>query len=91
MEKAECRLYIGSMFSEKTSEILRQIKRARIADISCVIVKYSKDNRYSSGPTITTHDGTKMESGKNLRIIEAQNLEEVKLSQSEQVVAIDEG
>lgn len=91
MENAECRLYIGSMFSEKTSEILRQVKRARIADIPCVIIKYARDNRYSFGPVITTHDGTKLESGKNLRIIEAQKLEEVKLLPHEQIVAIDEG
>ena len=91
MEKAECRLYLGPMFSEKTTEILRQIKRARIAGIPCVVVKYAKDTRYGAGPTIFTHDGSSVTGGKDLRVVEARTLDEVKLSSRENVIAVDEG
>ena len=79
------------MFSEKSTEILRHVKRARIADIPCLIIKYSGDTRYGSGSYITTHDGMTLNSGKNLRIVEAKNLSDVEVYEHELVIAIDEG
>ena len=91
MENSECRLYLGPMFSGKTDELLRQVKRARVVGIHCVVVKYAKDTRYGTGPTIFTHDGTSLTGDKDLRIVEARTLDEVKLSSKEKVIAVDEG
>jgi thymidine kinase len=79
------------MFSGKTEEIIRQVRRSRVAGIPCVVVKYAKDTRYGSGPTIFTHDGSSLTGGKDLRVVEARTLDEVKLSSKENVIAVDEG
>jgi len=91
MENAECRLYLGCMFAGKTEEMLRQVRRARIAGIPCVIVKYANDNRYGDSSTVTTHDGMALTGGKDLRVVQARTLGEVKLSPKEKVIAVDEG
>jgi thymidine kinase len=43
------------MFSGKTTELIRRVKRYEVANKSCIMVKYSKDDRYSS-ESISTHD-----------------------------------
>ena len=45
----------GSMFSGKTEELIRRLKRAKIADQSVEIFKPSKDTRYSSSEVVS-HD-----------------------------------
>lgn len=39
-------MYIGPMFSGKTSALGRDIQRQKIAGRKCAIVKYAEDNRY---------------------------------------------
>ncbi|OHS96612.1 thymidine kinase family protein [Tritrichomonas foetus] len=48
-------LIIGPMFAGKTTEMLRRVDRAELAHKKCVIMKYSKDNRYSLD-SVATHD-----------------------------------
>jgi thymidine kinase len=48
-------LILGPMFAGKTTEVLRRIDRAKLAGRSCVIMKYSRDSRYSDD-NIATHD-----------------------------------
>ena len=45
----------GSMYSGKTEELMRRMKRYQIAGHSTIIIKPSIDNRYSSD-SIATHD-----------------------------------
>lgn len=45
----------GSMFSGKTEELLRRIKRARIADMTVEIYKPLTDSRYSKD-NVVSHD-----------------------------------
>lgn len=45
----------GSMFSGKTEELLRRIKRARIANLNVIVFKPLIDNRYSQ-EKIVSHD-----------------------------------
>lgn len=45
----------GSMFSGKTEELIRRLKRAKIADQSVEIFKPTKDTRYSSSEVVS-HD-----------------------------------
>jgi len=51
----------GSMFSGKTEELIRRIRRAEIAKMNTIIFKPNIDNRYSSNH-IVSHNQSKMES-----------------------------
>ena len=51
----------GSMFSGKTEELIRRIRRAEIAKLNTIIFKPNIDNRYSSNH-IVSHNQSKMES-----------------------------
>ena len=44
------------MFSGKSSELLRKIRRFEHANKRCLVVNYSHDNRYSQGEEMATHD-----------------------------------
>ncbi|QDJ95080.1 thymidine kinase [Hypsugopox virus] len=58
MNKGKIELILGPMFSGKTSELGRRIRRHKIAKRDCVIIKYDKDTRY--GKDVFTHDGIAM-------------------------------
>jgi len=51
----------GSMFSGKTEELIRRIKRAKIANQKVLIFKPKKDVRYGSD-VVVSHDENKYES-----------------------------
>eukprot|EP01133_Synstelium_polycarpum_P005881 gene5881-6803_t len=48
------------MFSGKTTELIRRIKRFNLANKKCLLIKYSKDTRYNNGVNdsslLYTHD-----------------------------------
>ena len=46
----------GPMFSGKSSELLRLVKRFQHAHKKCLVVNYLHDNRYSSDELMSTHD-----------------------------------
>lgn len=48
-------LILGPMFSGKTTELLRRIRRHAAARKTCLLVKHSSDDRYGSA-LVTTHD-----------------------------------
>jgi len=48
-------LIYGPMFSGKSSELLRRIRRNTVAKRRCLVIKYSKDTRYSTD-NLATHD-----------------------------------
>lgn len=48
-------LIFGPMFSGKTTELLRRMRRHRLADRRVVVIKYIKDTRYNTS-RCTTHD-----------------------------------
>lgn len=79
------RLYIGPMFSGKTSALIEAYTRHSIGQRKCLLIKYALDTRYD--PTsVVTHDGRKIAS-----CIVCQNLYEAdKLVNDYQVVCIDE-
>src|SRR6056300_461513 len=60
MEHGNISLIIGPMFSGKTSELFRRIRRATIAKKKCIIINYAHDNRYSEEQA-STHDLFKMD------------------------------
>jgi thymidine kinase len=81
----EIQLIIGPMFSGKSTELLRRIKRYEIAKKSCILVKHTIDNRYDQD-FVTTHDLQKT------RAISTESLEKIfDVLQNYQVIGIDEG
>jgi len=51
----QIQIIFGPMFSGKSTELLRRIRRYTIANRSCMVVKYRKDTRYSEDH-MATHD-----------------------------------
>lgn len=50
-----CDLILGPMFSGKSTEMLRRIRRYTIAQKHCLVIKYARDTRYSVDK-LATHD-----------------------------------
>lgn len=46
----------GPMFSGKSSELLRKIRRFEHAKNKCLVINYLHDNRYSQEDEMATHD-----------------------------------
>ncbi len=74
----------GCMFSGKTEELIRRIRRAQIARQKVAIFKPSIDTRYSSDH-IVSHSDTRLQS----TVVDGSN-RVLELSQDAQVVGIDE-
>ncbi|KAK3705178.1 hypothetical protein QZH41_013974 [Actinostola sp. cb2023] len=51
----QIQVIFGPMFSGKTTELLRRIKRYQVANHRCLVVKYDMDTRYNING-IATHD-----------------------------------
>ncbi|UCH65624.1 MAG: thymidine kinase, partial [Ignavibacterium sp.] len=74
----------GCMFSGKTEELIRRLRRAQIAKQKVMIFKPQIDTRYSEG-SIVSHNDQSLPSTQIKDINEA-----LKLSKDAQVVGIDE-
>jgi thymidine kinase len=48
-------LITGPMFAGKTTELLRRIERSELARLNCAVLKYARDDRYSTD-NVATHD-----------------------------------
>ena len=75
----------GSMFSGKTEELLRRLKRAQIANLKVEIYKPEIDNRYGDA-AIVSHDANKLTA---TSVGHSSNIQ-LMLSDDVDVVAIDE-
>lgn len=53
--KGRIEVIIGPMFSGKTTELIRRLRRYQIACFKCLVLKYIGDYRYSEND-IVTHD-----------------------------------
>jgi thymidine kinase len=49
-------LIVGPMFSGKSSELHRVVRRYQIANKRCLVANYAADNRYSEEQVTATHD-----------------------------------
>ncbi len=74
----------GSMFSGKTEELIRRMKRARIANLKTEIFKPAIDNRYDIG-NVVSHDANAIVSQP---VQHSQNI--LLLAQDADVIGIDE-
>lgn len=77
-------LIVGPMFCGKTSELIRRIRREKIAGRNCQLFKPALENRY--GKEIVSHDKDKLE------CFSVASLEELKqkLKKGTDIVGIDE-
>lgn len=60
MQKGSVEVICGSMFSGKSEELIRRIRRAQYAKLKIIVFKPAVDNR-SKSETIMSHDGSKIE------------------------------
>ena len=75
----------GGMFSGKTEELLRRIRRAKIAKQKTIVFKPNLDDRYKEDE-IVSHDKNTMES---IKLKDPINI--IKFSIESDVIGIDEG
>merc|ERR1719189_3106987 len=81
----QIQIIFGPMFSGKSTELIRRLKRYQIARYNCLIIKYAKDIRYDQ-EAIATHDQ------QTLKAISASKLRELKVNLEDfDVIGIDEG
>lgn len=55
MRAGRIEVIAGPMFSGKTSELLRRLRRLRIGGMRCCLIKHARDMRYAAG-LVSTHD-----------------------------------
>jgi thymidine kinase len=56
MFEGRIELIYGPMFSGKSSEMMRRVRRLQYAKKKCLIINYHADNRYSTEEVASTHD-----------------------------------
>ena len=81
------RLYLGCMFSGKTSELIREYLRYKKIGKKVICINYSFDTRYGEDEFVYSHDRNKIE------CIKSQSLMEIPAEQilSYDVILINEG
>ncbi|XP_051889120.1 thymidine kinase, cytosolic [Pristis pectinata] len=83
--KGQIQIIFGPMFSGKSTELMRRVRRFQIAQHQCLLVKYAKDTRYSK-EDLATHDKFTMHA------VSATKLSEIyQEALQSAVVGIDEG
>lgn len=55
LHRGHIQIIFGPMFSGKTTELIRRVRRYSIARQRCLVIKYAKDTRYSDDG-VSTHD-----------------------------------
>jgi thymidine kinase len=83
--KGRIDLILGPMFAGKTTELMRQMRRYKIALKSCIIVKSSIDTRYEK-EYCCSHDSIKMEA-----LTTSKLMGDIATLKKYDVVGIDEG
>lgn len=84
MQSGSIEVICGSMFSGKTEELLRRLKRANFANLKVEIYKPLVDTRYDN-KKIVSHDNNSINS-----IIVEKSSDILSLTKNPEVVAIDE-
>ncbi len=77
----------GPMFSGKTGELFRNLRRMDIGNFKVVLFKPKRDNRHSSTEVVTHHGETR----KAVVVASVQEMGEYLKKHSVDVIAIDEG
>ena len=83
----EIHLILGSMYSGKTTEIIRRYKKYSRTDKKCLLIRFAEDIRYDK-TKLCTHDLYKMDAMSETLIA---NIYEKIITEHYEVVCIDEG
>ncbi len=86
LKKANLNVIAGPMFSGKTEELIRQVRRAVIAKKKVQVFKHQIDTRYGTDAKLFSHNGLSIES----EIINDASEILKNLDKSTEIVAIDE-
>ena len=76
----------GPMFSGKSTELQRKIRRYQIAEKRCLIINFAQDNRYCSDNTCVTHDLIKVDAFKVHKLSDADAI-----VNEHEIIGVDEG
>jgi thymidine kinase len=87
MKKGKLEIITGPMFSGKTTEITRRLRRMKRAKREYLLFKPKKDDRYAQDDVVT-HDGIR-ESAKGVEFAK-EIFEHVRKNKDVEVIAIDE-
>ncbi|KAM3865033.1 thymidine kinase, cytosolic [Diretmus argenteus] len=83
--RGQIQVIFGPMFSGKSTELMRRVRRFQVAQYKCLVIKYAKDTRYSE-KGMATHDRHTIEA------VPANRLEDTRsLALEACVIGIDEG
>ena len=85
--RGQIQVILGPMFSGKTTELIRRLKRYQFANHKCLIVKYQRDIRYDK-ENISTHDHQTMQA---VACLQLEHLLKGNLADQFSVIGIDEG
>ncbi|RZF40272.1 hypothetical protein LSTR_LSTR015115 [Laodelphax striatellus] len=80
----QIQVIFGPMFSGKSTELIRRMKRYRNANYRCLMIRYAKDMRYSED-SVSTHDG------QQVKAMLATELSKFNSWSAVDVIGIDEG
>jgi thymidine kinase len=84
MQKGSIEVICGSMFSGKTEELLRRLKRAQFAKLNIAVFKPQVDKRYDTQKVVSHNENT-------IQAIAVESAKDIlRLANEAQVVAIDE-
>ena len=84
MQKGGIEVICGSMFSGKTEELLRRLKRAQFAKLNIAVFKPQVDKRYDTQKVVSHDENT-------IQAIAVESTKDIlRLNNKAQVVAIDE-
>ena len=84
MQKGSIEVICGSMFSGKTEELLRRLKRADFAKLNIVVFKPQVDKRYDTQKVVSHDENT-------IKAVAVESTKDIlRLANGAQVVAIDE-
>lgn len=81
-------IIIGCMFSGKSSELIRRVKRYEAINIKVLSINYDKDNRYGNSNQIITHDQISKNAMSINKLKPILGIDEFKTSS---IIAINEG
>ncbi|XP_071813564.1 thymidine kinase, cytosolic-like [Apostichopus japonicus] len=83
--RGQVQVIFGPMFSGKTTELVRRIKRYQIANYRCLLIKYANDVRYDQA-AVATHDRQTCNAASAMRLHDL-----AERAMGNEVIGIDEG
>lgn len=86
----QIQLIIGPMFSGKSSELLRRLRRYTHASQKCLLIKHKCDTRYTDEHMVCTHDHVKEKALLLERLDDIESKED-NITDGVNVIGIDEG